>query len=213
MARRLFDLAAALIGLTLLLVPGLIVCLLIKATSRGPIFYFQRRVGFRGRPFWLCKFRTMRADADGAAVTTQRDPRITPIGHFMRRWKIDETPQFWNILKGEMSVIGPRPEMEKFVRFYTPEERRLLEEKPGLAFVAVLVYPHEAELLRAHPDPEKAYVEQLMPRKLAADLAYQKDRTFLSDMRLMGEVLLMMAGVRKRMDRDFVLEGTGITHP
>jgi len=98
MARRLFDLAAALIGLTLFLVPGLIVSMLIKAMSRGPIFYFQRRVGLHGRPFRLCKFRTMRADANGAAVTTERDPRITPIVHFMRRWKFDETPQFWNML-------------------------------------------------------------------------------------------------------------------
>jgi len=112
-----------------------------------------------------------------------------------------------------MSVIGPRPEMEKFVRFTSLDERRILEEKPGLAFVAVLVYRHEAELLRAHPDPEKGCVEQLIPRNLAADLTYQKNRTFLSDLRLMGEVLLMMAGVRKRMDKDFVLEGTGVAHP
>jgi lipopolysaccharide/colanic/teichoic acid biosynthesis glycosyltransferase len=208
MARRLFEIVFSSICLALFLIPGLVVCLLVKLTSPGPIFYLQRRVGAGARPFWLIKFRTMQTrPSEGVAVTKQGDPRITSIGRFLRKWKIDEVPQMWNILRGDMSVVGPRPEMEQYVQYYTPEERRILSEKPGLAGMAQLVYPHEAELLATQPDTEWAYVHELMPAKLKADLDYETFRTFPYDLRLMGEIALAMLGHTPRKDTSFRFHG------
>ena len=214
MVRRLLDIVVS-IGALVVLSPLLLaVCLAQKITSPGPVFFLQRRAGRDGAPFWLCKFRTMKVQqaAGASALTTHGDSRITPIGHSLRRWKIDELPQFWNVLKGDMSLVGPRPEMEKFVHRYTPEQRGVLRIRPGLAFRAQLVYPHEPDLLANHSDPERAYVEELMPKKLEADLEYMKERTLMSDFGLVVEILLLVAGVRPRMDTAFRFRDAAPAH-
>jgi len=211
--QRLLDLIVSSLVLLIFLIPGLILCVLQKITSPGPIFFLQRRAGLNGAPFWLYKFRTMKvAQAAGSSTVTQKgDSRITPLGGFLRRTKVDEIPQFWNVLKGDMSLVGPRPEMEKFVHLYTPEQRGVLRVRPGLAFMAQLVYPHEPDLLEGLPDPEPVYVQELMPRKLAVDLAYLTRRTFLSDLLMMTEIALLVVGYRPRMDTSLRLHPDGAT--
>jgi lipopolysaccharide/colanic/teichoic acid biosynthesis glycosyltransferase len=202
------------IVLLVFLIPGLVLCLLQKVSSPGPIFFLQRRAGLNGAPFWLYKFRTMKvAQAASASTVTQKgDSRITPLGHFLRRTKLDELPQFWNVLKGDMSLVGPRPEMEKFVHRYTSEQRGVLRVRPGLAFMAQLVYPHEPDLLEGHPNPEKVYVEELMPAKIHADLRYLERRTFVSDLRMMIEIALLIVGYAPRKDVSFRFRDRGATH-
>jgi len=165
-------------GLLFMGLPMVLITMAIKLLDSGPVLYRQRRVGRGGQPFWLYKFRTMKMSKSGPAVTVEGDARVTPIGRFLRRWKLDELPQLWNILRGEMSVVGPRPEVERFVDLYTPEQRPLLNQTPGLASLSQLVYPHEAGLLRDYPNPEEIYVQQLMPRKIALDVKYEESRTF-----------------------------------
>ena len=201
--RRLLDIVVATAGLAAASVPMLIAAVLIKITSPGPVFYRQRRIGQHGRPFDFLKFRTMRVGGDGPSVTAEGDARITRVGTILRKWKIDEVPQLWNVLVGDMAVIGPRPEVEKFVALYTPAQRKILDARPGLASMAQLVYPHEAEMLKDQPDPERAYVEQLVPRKLEVDLEYERRRSVLSDLKLIGEIALLVLGRRARVDTAF----------
>ena len=206
-AKRGFDVAVAAIGLVLASLPMLLAAVLTKATSRGPVFYRQTRVGLHGRPFTLYKFRSMAVrGGEGPSVTAEGDNRITPIGSVLRRWKIDELPQLWSVLIGDMSIIGPRPEVERFVRRYTPEQRRILDQRPGLASMAQLVYPHESELLRGLRDPELAYAAELLPRKIAVDLEYERRRTLFSDFVLLAEIGLMVLGRRSRADTSFRLD-------
>ena len=201
--KRSFDILFSLVGLSLLALPFAVIGLAIKLSSRGPVFYRQQRIGRGGKPFWLYKFRTMYVGEGGSLVTVEGDPRITPVGRVLRRWKLDELPQLWNVLIGEMSVIGPRPEVERYVCHYTAEQRRLLEQTPGLASLSQLVYPHEADMLRNYPNPEAIYVQELMPRKLAVDLDYESYRTFWSDLQLLLEMVLLILGRSYRVDRDF----------
>ncbi len=203
MAKRLFDIVSSAMGLLLTGLPMVLITIAIKLLDPGPVLYRQRRIGRGGQPFWLYKFRTMKVCESGPVVTIEGDPRVTPIGRFLRRWKLDELPQLWNVLRGEMSVVGPRPEIQRFVDLYTQEQRRLLQQNPGLASLSQLVYPHEADLLRQNPDPECIYVQQLMPRKIALDVQYGENRTFWSDLRLIAEVVLLIAGASFRRDRDF----------
>jgi lipopolysaccharide/colanic/teichoic acid biosynthesis glycosyltransferase len=169
-----------------------LLALTIKIVDGGPVFYRQVRIGRNGKPFWFYKFRTMKVSAGGSLVTSEGDPRVTRIGRVLRRWKLDELPQLWNILRGDMGIVGPRPEAERLVRQYTPEQLRILEITPGLAGMSQLVYPHEAELLRRYADPEEFYVRELMPRKIAVDLEYQRTRTFLTDLGLLAKLLLLI---------------------
>jgi lipopolysaccharide/colanic/teichoic acid biosynthesis glycosyltransferase len=198
--RRVIDVAVSVTALVLLAVPLALAALLVKLSSAGPIFFRQRRVGRYGRPFSLYKFRSMRMAPRGPAVTSEGDPRVTGVGAFLRRWKIDELPQLWNVLRGDMSLLGPRPELAVFVEHYTPAERRILEVTPGLAGMAQLLYPHEAALLRQYPEPERAYLEQLLPGKIAADLAYERRRSAASDFHLLIALLLLIAGVGRYAD-------------
>ena len=201
--KRLFDILFSLVGLSLLALPFAVIVPVIKLSSRGPVFYRQQRIGRGGNPFWLYKFRTMYVGEGGSLVTVRGDPRITPVGGILRRWKLDELPQLWNVLVGEMSVIGPRPEVERYVSHYTPEQRRLLAQTPGLAGLSQLVYPTEADMLRHCVNPEEFYIRQLMPKRLAVDLQYQTSRTFWSDLKLLLEMVLLILGRSYRMDRDF----------
>jgi lipopolysaccharide/colanic/teichoic acid biosynthesis glycosyltransferase len=204
MLKRSFDIAVSAVGLILLAFPFAVIALAIKLSSTGTVFYRQQRIGRGEQPFCLYKFRTMSVRADGPLITVGGDPRITRVGQALRRWKLDELPQLWNVLRGDMSIIGPRPEVEQLVRYYTLEQRRLLEQTPGLAGLSQLVYPHEADILQGYPNPEEVYRQHLMPKKLTVDLEYERNRTFCSDLLLLAEILLLsLRGKSSRIDRNF----------
>jgi lipopolysaccharide/colanic/teichoic acid biosynthesis glycosyltransferase len=204
--KRSFDLVVSAVGLLLLALPFAMVALAIKLSSTGPVFYRQQRIGRGEQPFCLYKFRTMSVRGDGPLITVQGDPRITRLGRALRRWKLDELPQLWNVLRGDMSIIGPRPEVEHLVRHYTPDQRRLLEQTPGLAGLSQLVYPHEADVLQGYPNPEEVYRQHLMPKKLTIDLEYERSRTFRSDLLLVAEIILLsLLGKSYRIDRNFYI--------
>ena len=170
---RFFDILFSAAGLLVLLPLFLIIGLCIVMDSRGGIFFRQARVGKDGRDFTLCKFRTMRLHGQGSLLTVGGDdPRITTIGRKLRAWKIDELPQLWNVLTGSMSLVGPRPEVRKYVELYTPEQRRVLTVRPGITDVASIVYSDENELLARSSNPEKTYVEQIMPRKIQLNMKF-----------------------------------------
>jgi lipopolysaccharide/colanic/teichoic acid biosynthesis glycosyltransferase len=173
----------------------------VKLALGGPVIYRQVRVGRHGRPFCLYKLRTMSDSPGGPQVTRVGDVRIGRLGRLLRRLKLDEVPQLWNVLRGDMSVIGPRPEVPRFVARYTDTERAILAVRPGLASLAQLVYPHEAALLSGHGDPEEAYVRYLMPLKIQVDLQYERARTIWSDLRLIAELSLLVTGKSFRVDR------------
>ena len=173
MQTRIFDLLAAFGGLLFLSPLFVLVAFAIKLDSRGPIFYRARRIGKDGIPFPLYKFRRMVSDADkqGPGITATGDSRITRVGRFLRRTKIDELPQLINVLSGDMSLVGPRPEDPRYVTLYTPEQRRVLAVRPGITSAASLAYRHEEQLL-AGADWETVYREEVLPAKLAIDLEY-----------------------------------------
>ena len=160
----------------------LLIGALIKLYDGGPVFYRARRVGRNGTIFHLLKFRSMVIDADktGQVVTTQGDARVTPIGRVLRRTKVDELPQLWNVLVGEMSLVGPRPESPKYVALYTPTQRRVLAVPPGITSAASLKYRHEEQMLSG-PNWEEVYCKEVMPAKLDIDLNYLATRTLTSD--------------------------------
>ncbi len=185
MLTRAIDILAAFIGLVVLSPLFSAIAIAIKLDSPGPVFYRAQRVGKDGRLFRLYKFRSMVADADrrGPGITATGDTRITPVGRFLRRTKLDELPQLINVLRGEMSLVGPRPEDPRYVALYTPEQRRVLAVRPGITSAASLVYRHEEQLL-AGEDWETVYRTKVLPDKLAIDLAYLERRTLASDLKL-----------------------------
>jgi lipopolysaccharide/colanic/teichoic acid biosynthesis glycosyltransferase len=182
-AKRAFDVAVAVAGLVVLAPLFAVLALRVRAHDGGPVWFRQVRVGRNGAPFFIRKFRTMIPDAEsaGPAVTAGGDPRVTPVGAFLRRWKLDELPQLLNVLAGEMSLVGPRPEVPRFVAAYTPEQRRLLDHLPGLTDPAALAYRAEEALLAAAPDPERLYVERILADKARISLAYAARATLRSD--------------------------------
>ncbi|HRP82324.1 MAG TPA: sugar transferase [Flavobacteriales bacterium] len=186
MLKRAFDMAFSLVLLVLLLPLLLVFALAVALTSPGGAFFRQVRVGRGGREFRLLKFRSMRpgSEAKGQLTIGGRDPRITGVGYFLRKTKLDELPQLWNVLIGDMSVVGPRPEVPKYVALYTEEQRHVLNVRPGITGMASIDYIDENELLARAADPEKAYVEEVMPAKLALDLRYVRERSFLLDLRI-----------------------------
>lgn len=185
MLKRLFDVVASGSGLVLLSPLLLALALAIKLGSPGPIFYRANRVGRYGTPFKLLKFRSMVINADriGPAVTGAADPRITRVGRFLRRTKLDELPQLINVLRGEMSVVGPRPEDPRYVVLYTDEQRQVLNVRPGITSPASIAYRNEEAML-VGDDWEKYYVEQIMPAKLAVDLEYARNAGLWRDVRV-----------------------------
>ena len=190
---RIVDVVAATIGLIILSPLLAILAFIIKCDSPGPVLYRARRAGKGGREFRLYKFRTMAADAHrrGPGVTGAGDPRITQAGRFLRRTKLDELPQLLNVLRGEISLVGPRPEDPRYVALYTPEQRRLLDVRPGITSMASLTYRNEERLLIAD-DWEAQYINSILLDKLSIDLAYQARRTITSDLVLL---LRTIAGV------------------
>lgn len=190
---RGFDLLAALLGLILSSPIFLAIAILIKCESRGPVFFHGARVGKDGILFFILKFRTMRADAAqrGARITTRNDARITRAGRFLRRSKLDELPQLWNVLRGEMSLVGPRPEDPRYVKYYTLAQRAVLQVRPGITGAASIAFRHEEEILEG-ATWEQQYLEKVMPAKLALELAYLQRRTFWSDLEILARTGLAL---------------------
>lgn len=191
--KRTIDLVAAACGIVLLLPLFLLIALVIKVQDRGPVFYRAWRVGKDGCPFRLYKFRTMVVDADraGPGITTHGDPRITRTGAWLRRTKLDELPQLFNVLIGDMSLVGPRPEDPRYVRLYTPEQYTVLRVRPGITSAASLTYRHEERVL-AGSDWETTYREVVLPEKLAIDLDYLDRRNVFTDLILVWRTILSM---------------------
>lgn len=182
MGKRAFDLLVASVGLILLLPIFVPIAALVKVSSRGPVFHRARRVGMGGALFTLFKFRSMVVNAQylGPAITAQGDSRITSVGRFLRRTKLDELPQLLNVIKGDMSLVGPRPEDPRYVDTYTAEQRAILSVRPGITSAASVVYRNEEHLLRGE-NWETIYREQILPQKLAIDLAYLHHQSWWSD--------------------------------
>lgn len=186
MAKRAFDLFWALLGLALLSPLLLLVAAAVKLEDGGPVFFRQLRVGRGGRPFRIWKFRTMVTDAEraGRSITVGRDPRITRLGHFLRRAKLDELPQLMNVVAGEMSLVGPRPEVPQFVALYTQAQRAILDLRPGITDLASIKYRNESELLAQAEDPDEAYVQRIVPDKIRINLGYAAQAGLWSDFRV-----------------------------
>jgi lipopolysaccharide/colanic/teichoic acid biosynthesis glycosyltransferase len=184
--KRLFDIITSLIVLSVGLPFGILIALVIVIDSKGKIFYKQSRVGRHNVDFPLYKFRTMYSESDRGSLITigENDMRITKIGLFLRKYKIDEFPQFFNILKGEMSIVGPRPEVRKYVDLYTPEQMKVLSVRPGLTDYASIRYVNENALLAASEDPEQTYIHEIMPDKLALNLKYIEEQSLWVDLKI-----------------------------
>jgi lipopolysaccharide/colanic/teichoic acid biosynthesis glycosyltransferase len=184
--KRLLDIIASLLGLVILSPFLFIISILVLVSSPGGIFYGQIRVGKNGKDFRLWKFRSMRPDSDKKGLLTVggRDPRVTRVGYFLRRYKLDELPQLWNVFVGNMSLVGPRPEVRKYVDLYTPEQKKVLEVKPGITDYASIEYSNENELLAKSSDPEKTYIEEVMPAKLRLNMKYISEKSFWTDVKI-----------------------------
>ena len=187
-AKRAFDAALAGIGLVLLSPALAVIALRIKTGSPGPILYRGKRVGLNGETFDMLKFRTMVVNADriGGSSTPEDDPRVTPIGKTLRRYKLDELPQLINVLKGDMSFVGPRPQVQWAVDLYTPKEREILKVRPGITDEASLRFANEAEILKGSKDPDKDYIEKIHPEKMRLSLEYVRNRSFPGDLSIIA---------------------------
>lgn len=190
-SKRLFDLVCAGLGLLALLPVGLLLALLVKLADGGPIFYTQIRIGKLGRPFPIRKFRSMIVNADkvGLSVTPDGDPRITWIGRLLRKSKLDELPQLWNVFVGQMSFVGPRPEVPRYVEAYTPEQREILRYKPGITDMATLLFRNEEALLRGCPDVETFYVQYCLPKKITLNRQYLERASLPQDVWIIIQTL------------------------
>lgn len=190
--KRLFDLFCTVPGMIVLSPLFLIVSLIIKLTDNGPVFFKQERIGYRGKPFKMLKFRTMIVDAEklGGQLTVGNDKRITKIGAILRRMKIDELPQLFNVLEGEMSLVGPRPEVPKYVQMYSDKQRLVLELVPGITDPASIKFRNESEILAMADDPEQVYVENIMPEKIRLNLEYARDASLISDIKTVLQTIL-----------------------
>ncbi len=188
--KRAFDFTVALAGLVMTSPVMLVAAGLVKLDSEGPAIYRANRVGRDGRVFQMYKLRTMQVNADraGAAVTSARDPRVTRVGRVLRRLKIDELPQLINVVRGDMSLVGPRPEAPEFVQRYTPDQRRVLSIRPGITGPAALAYLEEEQML-AQGDVESIYVSSVMPAKLEIDLEYVRHSSFRGDLKVLAETV------------------------
>jgi lipopolysaccharide/colanic/teichoic acid biosynthesis glycosyltransferase len=189
--KRAFDIFGSALGLVALspLLAGVAVA--IKLDSRGPVLYKGARVGINGRRFNILKFRTMvaNAEASGGSTTPEDDPRVTAVGRFLRGNKLDELPQLWNVLIGEMSFVGPRPQVQWAVDLYTPEERLVLSVRPGITDYASLRFANEGEILKGSKDPDRDYMEKIHPEKMRLSLEYVRSRSFTGDLSIIAQTL------------------------
>lgn len=200
--KRIFDLTLSVLGLLILLPVLMLTASLIKCSSPGPVLFKQERIGLNGQPFQIIKLRTMVVDAEklGRQITVYDDPRITKVGKYLRKFKIDELPQLYNILKGEMSLVGPRPEVKKYVEMYSEQQLAVLSVKPGITDYASIEFRNEDELLALSDNPEQVYIEIIMPYKLKLGLKYIKDMSLITDLKILLFTLLpgMRGGIKSR---------------
>ena len=191
---RLFDIIFSFFGLLLLSPLLILVAVWIKIDSKGPVLYRQIRVGLNGIDFGLLKFRSMRINADRSGLLTVggRDHRITRAGYYLRKYKIDELPQLLNVLKGDMSLVGPRPEVRKYVDLYSELQKKVLLVKPGITDMASIAYKNENELLAKSPDPEKTYITEVMPEKLKLNMIYIENRGLLNYFKIIFKTIFSM---------------------
>lgn len=185
--KRITDLIFAVILLVVLIIPIIIIAVAVKATSKGPVFYRQVRVTTYGRYFKILKFRTMVENADkiGSLVTTDSDSRVTKVGRFLRKYRLDELPQIFNVLSGSMSVVGTRPEVPKYVEQYKPEYLATLLIPAGITSLSSIMYKDEEKLLSSELDVDKVYIEKILPEKMKYNLQYTENFGFRSDLKLM----------------------------
>lgn len=189
-AKRAFDLASSAVGLVVLSPVFLGVAVAIKLTDGGPVFFRQERVGMGGQVFRIHKFRSMRVANEGALVTSANDSRITPVGAFLRKSKLDELPQLIDVLVGDMSVVGPRPEVPRYVELWGEEARReILSIRPGITDPAAIAFRNEQDELAAADDPERHYVEVILPKKVAMYRDYVQHRSFVGDLAVIARTL------------------------
>ncbi len=184
MAKRLFDMIFSLILIVLLSPLFMIISLIIVADSKGGVFFLQKRIGKKGVPFRMIKFRTMQKNAEKSGLLTvgMNDKRITNSGYYLRKYKLDEIPQLFNVFLGEMSFVGPRPEVQKYVDLYDEDQKKVLLVRPGITDPASIAYFKENELLKDASDPERTYIQSIMPEKIKINIEYLKRRTFFSDL-------------------------------
>lgn len=192
MIKRIFDIFFSFFGLLILSPILILVAILIKLNSKGPVFFRQVRVGKNNIDFKIFKFRTMRMDSDKLGLLTvgDKDPRVTKIGYFLRKYKLDEFPQLINVLIGDMSFVGPRPEVRKYVNYYSKEDMEILNVKPGITDYASIKYRNEAEIISQAIDPEKAYIEDIMPKKIELNRIYIDNYSVLTDVKIILKTFL-----------------------
>ncbi len=192
--KRAFDFIFSFIGLILLSPIFLIISLLIALSSKGGVLYKQTRVGKDNIDFKVYKFRSMIVDADKKGLLSigkdGRDPRITKIGYILRKYKLDELPQLINVLKGDMSLVGPRPEVRKYVDLYDDNQKEILKVRPGITDIASITFKNENDLLSQSPNPEDYYIHEIMPKKISLSLEYVKTRTLIKDIKLIFKTIL-----------------------
>ena len=185
MLKRIFDITLSLFGLIILLPFMLIIAILIKIDSKGPVFFKQIRVTKNGKEFKIFKYRTMRVGSDKySQITVGKDGRITKIGSFLRKYKLDEIPQLINVFIGDMSLVGPRPEVPKYVALYTDEQKEILKVRAGITDYASIEFSDENDLLASEEEPEKAYIEKIMPKKIELNKKYLSEISILTDIKI-----------------------------
>ena len=196
--KRGFDILVAGTGVVLFAPLLILAAVLVKVTSTGPIFFRQNRIGMRFRPFFILKFRSMvqEAPAMGGPITFGRDPRITRIGHFLRQTKLDELPQLLNVLKGDMSLVGPRPEVPHYVEMFREDYEEILEVRPGITDLASIWFRDEATILSQAENPEQEYIEHVLPRKIQLAKQYIQQSSFLLDLVIIFRTLFKLAADR-----------------
>lgn len=198
--KRCFDIAASFFGILFLLIPFAVVAVAVKCSSRGPVFFRQVRVGKNGRKFRIYKFRTMVADAEkkGMQITVGGDSRVTGIGRVLRKTKVDELPQLFNVFAGQMSFVGPRPEVPHYVDMYSDYQKNVLRIKPGITELASIVYRDENDVLAKSEDPERTYIEEIMPEKIKLNMQYMQKMNVFYDIYL---IFRTFAAVLKRGEK------------
>ncbi len=192
MIKRCFDLLISSIALVMLSFLFLVLAIAVKLSGPGPVFYLQWRVGISGKEFTIFKFRTMHVNSEKGGLLTVggRDKRITAIGYFLRKFKLDELPQLFNVIKGDMSLVGPRPEVKKYVDLYNSRQREVLSVRPGITDYASLIYSNENDLLAKASDPEREYINTIMPDKLELNLKYIRERNLFVDIKILTQTLV-----------------------
>ena len=192
--KRIFDIVTSSVILLIFFPVGILISLAITMESRGGVFYRQERIGRYGIPFKVFKFRTMKVDSEklGTLTVGMKDNRITAVGVFLRKLKLDEFPQFINVLIGQMSIVGPRPEVKEYVDLYSEEQRKVLDVKPGITDYASLEYFKENELLGKSDNPRQTYIDEIMPAKLELNKKYLTNPTIMEDIKIMWKTFLKM---------------------